>query len=53
MIKTKLIKVKRMENEEIMIVITMTKIIITKLIMEIITIIMKTRRIKFGNCQKI
>ena len=54
MIKTRIIKVKSIENKEIMIiVITMTKIIITTIIMKIITIIMETMRIKIGNLLKI
>ena len=48
MLKTRLIKVKRIENEEITIAIAMTKTIITA-IMKIITITMKTIRIKIGN----
>ena len=54
MIKTRIIKVKSIENKEIMIiVITMTKIIITTIIMKMITIIMETMRIKIGNPLKI
>ena len=54
MIKTRIIKVKSIENKEIMIiVITMTKIIITTIIMKIITIIMETMTIKIGNLLKI
>ena len=54
MIKTRIIKVKSIENKEIMIiVITMTKIIITTIIMKIITIIMETMRIKISNRLKI
>ena len=45
MIKTRKIKVKSIENEEMIIAMTMTKIIITKII---VTIMMKTR-IKNGN----
>ena len=51
MIKTRIIKVKSIENEEI--ILTMTKIIIKTVIMKIITIIMKTMRIKIGNRLKI
>ena len=43
-----MIKVKSIENEEMIIAIAMTKTIITA-IMGIITIIMKTVRIKIGN----
>ena len=49
MIKARKIKVKSIENEEIIIAMTMTKTIITKIIILIITII----RIKFGNPIKI
>ena len=52
MLKTRIIKVKSIENEEIIIAITMTKAIIT-VIMKIITVIMKTIRIKTGSCLKI
>ena len=48
MLKIRIIKVKSIENEEIIIAIAMTKTIITA-IMKIITIIMKTIRIKIGN----
>ena len=48
MLKIRIIKVKSIENEEIIIVIAMTKTIIT-VIMKIITTIMKTIRIKIGN----
>ena len=47
MVKTRKIKVKSIENEEI--IMTMTKTIITKII---ITIMMRMR-IKIGNCIKI
>ena len=49
MIKTRKIKVKNIENEEIIMAVTMTKTIITK----IIIIIIITMRIKFGNRIKI
>ena len=49
MIKTRKIKVKSIENEEIIMVVTMAKTIITKIIVLIIIII----RIKFGNPIKI
>ena len=49
MIKTRKIKVKRIENEEIIMTMTMTKTIIKKIIILIIIII----RIKFGNPIKI
>ena len=52
MIKTKLIKVKSIENEEIIMAMTMTKIIIPTVIMKII-IIMMIMRIKIGNRIKI
>ena len=51
MIKTRIIKVKSIENEEI--ILTMTKIIIKTVIMKIIIIITKTMRIKIGNRLKI
>ena len=53
MIKTRIIKIKSTENEEIIIAIAMTKIIITTVIVKIMTIIMKTMRIKIGNRLKI
>ena len=43
-----MIKVKRIENEEIMMAMTMTKIIITTVIMKIIIIIMMIMRNKIG-----
>ena len=49
MIKTRKIKVKSIKNEEIIMAMTMTKTIITKIITLIIIII----RIKFGNPIKI
>ena len=49
MIKTRKMKVKRIENKEIIMTMTMTKTIITKIIILIIIII----RIKFGNPIKI
>ena len=49
MIKTRKIKVKSIENEEIIIAMRMTKTIITK----IIIIIMMRMRIKIGNRIKI
>ena len=49
MIKTRKIKVKNIENEEIIMPMTMAKTIITKIIILIIIII----RIKFGNPIKI
>ena len=48
MIKTRKLKVKSIENEEIIMAVTMTKTIITKIIILIIII-----RIKFGNPIKI
>ena len=53
MIKTRIIKVKSIENEEIIIAITMTKIIITTVIIKIITIIMMTMRRKIHNLIKV
>ena len=53
MIKTRIIKVRITENEEIIITVAMIKIIITTVMMKIIIIIMKTTRIKIGNCLKI
>ena len=44
MIKTRIMKVKRIENEEITIAITMTKIIITTVVMKIVIIMMTMRR---------
>ena len=49
MIKTRIIKIKSIENEEIIMAMTMTKIIITTAIMKIIIIIMMIMRIKIGN----
>ena len=49
MMKTRIIKVKSIENEEIIMAMTMTKPIITK----IIIIIMMRMRIKIGNRIKI
>ena len=48
MVKTRKIKVKSIENEEIIMAITMTKTIVTKII-----IIMMRMRIKIGNRIKI
>ena len=48
MLKTRMIKVKSIENEEMIIAIAMTETIITA-IMKIISIILKTVRIKIGN----
>ena len=53
MIKTRIIKVKSIENEEIIIAITMTKIIITTVIMKIIITIMMVMRRKIHNRIKI
>ena len=52
MIKTRIIKFKSIENEEIIIAITMTKIILTTAIMKIIIIITMTMRIKIHNRMK-
>ena len=52
MIKTIKIKVKSIENEEIIIAMAMAKIIITA-IMKIIIIIMKTMKIKIDNRLKL
>ena len=53
MIKTRIIKVKSIDNEEIIIAITMAKIIITTVIMKIIMIMMMTMRRKIHNRIKI
>ena len=53
MINTRKIKVKSIENEEIIMTIIMTKIIITTVIIKIIMMIMMIMRIKIGNCIKI
>ena len=53
MIKTRIIKVKIIENEEMTIAMAMAKIIITTVIMKTIIIIMKTTRIKIVNSLKI
>ena len=53
MIKTRIIKVKSIENEKIIIAITMAKIIITTVIMKIIIITMMTVRRKTHNRIKI
>ena len=52
MLKIRIIKVKSIEDEEIIIAIAMKKSIIT-VIMKIIAIIMTTIRIKIGNRLKI
>ena len=49
MVKTRKIKVKSIENEEIITAMKMTKTIITKIIKKI----MMRMRIKIGNCIKI
>ena len=53
MIKTRIIKVKNIENEKIIIAITMAKIILTTVIMKIIIIMMMTVRRKTHNRIKI
>ena len=53
MITTRIINVKGIENEEIIMAITMIKIIITTVIMTITIIIMMIMRIKIGNRIKI
>ena len=53
MIKTKTIKVNCIKNEEIIMAITMIKIIITTVLMTIIIIRMLVIRIKIGNQTKI
>ena len=53
MIKTRLIKVKSIGNEEIVMAMTMTKIIMTTVIMKIIMIIMMIIRIKITKLIKI
>ena len=49
MIKTRIIKVKSIGHEEIIITITLAKIILTTVIMKIIIMIMMTMRIKIRN----
>ena len=49
MIKTAMVKVKSIENEEIIMAMTITKIIIATVIMKIIIITMIVMRIKIGN----
>ena len=51
MIKTGLIKLKSIENQEI--IIAMKKIIITNVMMKIVTVIRIRMRIKIGNCIQI
>ena len=53
MIKTAMVKVKSIENEEIIMAMTITKIIIATVIMKIIIIMMIIMRIKIGNRVKI
>ena len=53
MIKTRLIKVKSIENEEIKMAMAMINIILTTVIMTIIIIIMMIMRFKIGNQIKI
>ena len=50
MIKSTIIKAQSIENEEIIMAMTMTKIIITAVTMKIIII---KKRIEIGNCIKI
>ena len=52
MIRTRMIKVKSIENEEIIMAITITKIILATVII-IIIIIIRIMRIKIGNRIKI
>ena len=47
--KTRIIKVKSIENEEIIMAMTMTKIIIKTALNKIIKIIMMIMKIKIGN----
>ena len=49
MVETRKIKVKRIENEEIIVAMKMTKTMLTK----IIIIILMRIRIKIGNCIKL
>ena len=49
MIKNRIIKVESIGNEEIIMTMAMTKIIIRTVIMKIIIIIMMVMRIKIGN----
>ena len=51
MIKTGLIKVKSIENEEI--IMAMKKILMTNVMMKIVTVIRIRMRIKIGNCIQI
>ena len=53
MLKTRIMKVKSIENQEMMMVMTMKKIIIKTVIMTITIIIMMVIRIKIGNRIKI
>ena len=53
MIKTRLIKNKSIEDEKIIMAMTMTKIIVTTIIMKIILIIIMIMRIKIDNQIKI
>ena len=53
MIKTAMVKVKSIENEEIIMAMTITKIIIATAIMKIMIIMMMIMRIKIGNRVKI
>ena len=53
MIKTAMVKVKSIENEEIIMAMTITKIVIATVIMKIMIIMMMIMRIKIGNRVKI
>ena len=53
MIETTITKIKSIQNEEIIMAMTMTKIITTAVIMKIIIIMMMIKRIKIGNRIKI
>ena len=52
MIKNRIIKIKNIENEEVIMAITMAELIIATLMIEII-IIMVINKIKIGSCIKI
>ena len=52
MIKTRIIKVKSIENEDILMTIAMKKIIIATVLMKIIVIMIMRMRVKIGSCIK-
>ena len=53
MIKNRIIKIKNIENEEVIMAITMAELIIATLMIKIIIIIMVINKIKIGSCIKI